>query len=1036
MRPQLSIRNILLFIIGALTLLIISLVVGETYTEWQRLSKIEFLKQATLLSDQLFDTEEKLSVERDITYSLLYASDAETMNNLRPHLETSRRNVDETVQDTLSALGKYDFPELADQLQKSKSQFLDLQKLRQQIDISIALPAGKRDHALSQRWFTQATAMTQQTEDLWMQFVTRFTDVDPFVTLHMRFKHLLGIIMEYSGRERSVIGRLLVENVDPTPQEQAQLLQWQGVVDLGWNISDTLANQGKLYPAITPYFKDAKSHYFSVYDMMRDIFYVPGAKHGASYPISVEFWLELATQTTDSLNALKDSALKETRSYVDVLKAKTQREIAINSLFLLFALGLCAYSFLVITRRVIFPINAMVGALMNAIEGKPVSLAPLFQNRQDEIGKLAQVLHVFQENTEKVRQAEKNNALLAAIVESSEDAILSKTLDGIITSWNRGAEHLFGYSTADIVGKHIGIIIPPERMEEESGIISELRRGNRIEHFETVRVRQNGQHIEVSLTVSPIHNVAGEIIGASKIIHNITARKEAEREVWESQERYRALVEASAQVIWTWKEGGIEKMSPLRQWWETTTGQPADDIATFGWLDIVHPDDRDRVKKIWEEAMAKNTNFEMEYRLRARDGKYVHVEIRGVALLAADGSLREFIGSLNDVTARKEAEQEIKDSATRLRIVFDTVLDGLITINSRAIIQSFNAAAERIFGYKAEEVIGQNVKMLMPEPYHGEHDTYVGNYLRTGEAKIIGIGREVTAKRKDGSIFPMELGINAFSVGEERAFVGIIRDITARKEWETRLSHYTKALELSNKELDDFAYIASHDLKEPLRGLHNHARFLLEDNQDKLDADSVSRLGRLSYLSQRMEKLVNDLLYFSRLGRQELAIQPTDINAVIHDIENTLDVLLAERKARIIISEPLPTVICDQTRITEVFRNLITNAIKYNDSPEKEIEIGFLSTQPFGGEVFNEVFYVKDNGRGIAAGFYDEIFRIFKRLQGNNDSHEEGTGVGLTFVKKIIERHGGKIWLQSEVGSGTIFYFTLKGESYDTKTAA
>ncbi len=184
-----------------------------------------------------------------------------------------------------------------------------------------------------------------------------------------------------------------------------------------------------------------------------------------------------------------------------------------------------------------------------------------------------------------------------------------------------------------------------------------------------------------------------------------------------------------------------------------------------------------------------------------------------------------------------------------------------------------------------------------------------------------------------------------------------------------------------------------------------------------------------------MERLVNDLLYFSRLGRQELAIQPTDLNEVIHDIESTLDVFLTERKARILVLETLPTVTCDKTRVTELFRNLITNAVKYNDKPEKIVEIGFLPTRASPqGITYRNVFYVKDDGRGIAPEFHTEVFRIFKRLQSGTGAAEEGTGVGLTFVKKIVvERHGGIIWLESEPGMGTTFYFTLEGASCDSR---
>ncbi len=778
---KLSIRNILLLTIATLTLLIILLVAQEAYVQGQRLSQIHTLKAVTVLGDELFDMEETLSAERDITYSILSTPHEQVSNTLLEKLQDSQTQTDLALRTVLDSLKKYNFPEINSMVQQIEMQYSGLQELRHAAEPAIRNPQ-KRD--LAQHWFTQSTTMIIQTQGLWMALIKHFTAIDPFVIRHMRFKHILGVIMEYTGRERSLIGRLLAENADPTPQEQAQLLQWHGAVEVSWYLNDTLADQGGLYPYIMPYFKDAKSHYFTVYDMARDIFYIPGKKHGASYPVSAAFWLDMASQTTDSLDALKDASLKETQRYVDALELKAQRKIWLNSLFLMLALGVCLYSFRVITYRVINPIHAMIEVLMQAIQGKAVSVAPLTFERHDEIGQLAQVLHAFQQNTEKIHQAEKSHSLLAAIVESSENAIVSKSLDGIIMSWNPGAERVLGYSPSEAIGQHINLIIPPERVEEEQYIITQISHGKGVNQFETLRRHKDGNYIDVSIIASPIYDSSGNIIGTSKVIRNITAEKKARHE----------------------------------------------------------------------------------------------------------------------------------------------------------------------------------------------------------------------------------------------------------------LVRYTQALERSNKELDDFAYIASHDLKEPLRGIHNHSRFLLEDNREALDADSVSRLERLSYLSQRMERLVNDLLYFSRLGRQELAIGPTDINDVIHDIESTLDVFLEERHGRITIPETLPTIICDKPRITEAFRNLITNAIKYNDNPEKIVEIGFLRTYTPPNDTTTpalaDVFYVKDNGKGIAPGFYQEIFRIFKRLQSVKDQREEGTGVGLTFVKKIIERHGGKIWLESEVGRGTTFYFTLKYGDDDIKPSA
>jgi light-regulated signal transduction histidine kinase (bacteriophytochrome) len=167
-----------------------------------------------------------------------------------------------------------------------------------------------------------------------------------------------------------------------------------------------------------------------------------------------------------------------------------------------------------------------------------------------------------------------------------------------------------------------------------------------------------------------------------------------------------------------------------------------------------------------------------------------------------------------------------------------------------------------------------------------------------------------------------------------------------------------------------------------------------------------------------MERLVNDLLYFSRLGRQDLAIRPTDLNQVVADITAMMESTLVEANVTVLVPERLPTIVCDATGITEVFRNLITNAVKYNDKPEKRVEIGCTASRT------GRVFHVRDNGIGIAPEFYQDIFRIFKRLN-NEDDLVKGTGVGLTFVKKIIERHDGKIWIESEPGVGTTFFLTI-----------
>ncbi len=248
-------------------------------------------------------------------------------------------------------------------------------------------------------------------------------------------------------------------------------------------------------------------------------------------------------------------------------------------------------------------------------------------------------------------------------------------------------------------------------------------------------------------------------------------------------------------------------------------------------------------------------------------------------------------------------------------------------------------------------------------------------------------------------------------------------ELEQRVEERTReLAQRNEELHQSNKELDDFAYIASHDLKEPLRGIHNFSNFLLEDYADKLDDDGRSKLETLMRLTRRMEDLIDSLLQFSRLGRVDLAMERVDLNAVVAEVLDSLAITLKEEKVEVRIPRPLPRVHADRVRVGEIFANLIVNAMKYNDKPQKWIEIGTVRN----GEA--PVFYVRDNGIGIPDKHYDAVFRIFKRLHGR-DKFGGGTGAGLTIVKKIVERHRGRIWLESSPGEGTTFYFTLQEET-------
>ena len=249
------------------------------------------------------------------------------------------------------------------------------------------------------------------------------------------------------------------------------------------------------------------------------------------------------------------------------------------------------------------------------------------------------------------------------------------------------------------------------------------------------------------------------------------------------------------------------------------------------------------------------------------------------------------------------------------------------------------------------------------------------------------------------------------------------------------IAQVNKELTRSNIELDSFAYIASHDLKEPLRGIYNYSSFLLEDYGETLDEEGVDKLNTLMRLTHRMEDLINSLLHYSRLGRAELKLHSVNLNELVTGVLEMLKISHRDRQVRFEIPRPLPTIKCDRTQVNELYTNLISNGIKYNEENEKVIEIGYLdSNNPIAQQKLQEhpdeyvaptILYVRDNGIGIRPKHQDTIFRIFKRLHGQK-KYGGGTGAGLTIAKKIVERHGGDIWLQSVYGEGSTFYFTLE----------
>lgn len=349
-------------------------------------------------------------------------------------------------------------------------------------------------------------------------------------------------------------------------------------------------------------------------------------------------------------------------------------------------------------------------------------------------------------------------------------------------------------------------------------------------------------------------------------------------------------------------------------------------------------------------------------------------------------------------------------TAQILKAILDNTVDGLIVINETGKVLSYNRACENIFGYPAETVIGQNVSMLMPAPTRKEHDIYLEDYKRTGEARIIGIGREVEGRHQSGELVPLDLSVARVEVAGETLYSGIVRDISIRKQAEERLA-------ASRAELERFAHIASHDLKEPLRTIEAFSEILLSEHQAGLNEDGQEYLGFIMDASKRMNRLISDILDHARLDSLDANVETFDSSVPVREVLEFLAEAIKNADAEVVIGD-LPVITLNPVRFARVVQNLVSNAIKYRDISRP------LSIKIETELVSNEwVFSVIDNGIGIDNAHKDQVFDMFRRLQPMTPN--SGTGIGLSVCRKLVKSWNGRISVDSVRGEGSRFSFTV-----------
>lgn len=467
--------------------------------------------------------------------------------------------------------------------------------------------------------------------------------------------------------------------------------------------------------------------------------------------------------------------------------------------------------------------------------------------------------------------------------------------------------------------------------------------------------------------------------------------------------------------------------------WTATLGWPLDRIIDGDFSELVHPDDRAETAETIASVWAGTPNVRYGNRVRHRDGHYVDLRWS----LVAHGDQLHATG--RDISHYRELREQLGESLAISSGVLATAVDPIIVIDTHGVVVDANHATAVLFGFATEDIIGNNVSMLMPEPYRSGHNGYINDYLTGGEAKVIGRDREVEARRADGTTFPMALAVSEVVTGQRHLFTGIIHDLSERNRQreelqeaarllEARVEARTAALEQllteferSNEDLERFAYIASHDLQAPLRNVRQGLELLDEhlgrNNAQGFDAEADELRGLVLDSIGRMESLIAGLLSYSRVQTSEMQTELDSVNLqqLVADVLAFLAADIANADATVHVSE-LPTIQGRETLLGQVVQNLLANALRYG-SPDRRLEISIEA------EIVDEMvkLSIGDNGTGIDESQHGRIFEMFRR---GTEAHN-GVGIGLALCRRIVEGHGGTISVESAPDHGARFVCQL-----------
>lgn len=625
------------------------------------------------------------------------------------------------------------------------------------------------------------------------------------------------------------------------------------------------------------------------------------------------------------------------------------------------------------------------------------------------------------------KRAQESLLRLAAIVESSSEAIIGNTLDGTIITWNPGAVKLFGYTSEQAIGRHLTIVVPADHADEMPRFLEKIGRGESTESYETVRLNKDGAKIDVSITVSPIQDATGKIIGASTIARNIADQKKAEEKLRESEEHYRNVAETATDAIIT--TDGESTITFVNRAAERIFDHTSKELVGQK-LTALMPEYLRHVHQASLKTYITTGDRQLEYwecieLTGLKDGgREIPLEL-SVSRFTKNGQ-HVFTCIVRDITERKRAHE----SLLRLAAIVESSSDAIMANTLDGTIFTWNPGAEKLLGYSARDAIGRHISIVVPADRKDEVPQILEKIARSESTEnydTVRLDREGKQIAVSVTVSPIKDG-GGTVIGAST----IARDITNQKQDEAQLKALAADLMHSNRELQDFASVASHDLQEPLRKIQTFADDLAENSSSALSDDSRDTLKRIQNAAGRMQRLINDLLSLSRISSRAQPFVPVDLNTVASEVLSDLEARISQSGGRVDLGE-LPVIEAEPLQMRQLFQNLLGNALKFN-APGKdpivsvkaeliggEKRLAGDSSEPQAQQLCKITF--EDNGIGFEQKYADRIFAMFQRLHGRNEF--EGTGMGLAICRRIAEHHGGTITAQSTPGTGSTFTVTI-----------